>query len=59
MWMLPQQSVIMTKAVKSICMATSVHSNGNSLLYRSAKPPSRQQKFRQGVSIRYRNKIRV
>merc|ERR1719329_874608 len=31
MWMLPQQSVIMTKAVNSICMATSVHSNGNSV----------------------------
>merc|ERR1719329_1687899 len=46
MWMLPQQSVIMTKAVKSICMATSVHSNGNSVtanLLNTIKPTPRAE----------------
>jgi 23S rRNA A2030 N6-methylase RlmJ len=31
MWMLPQQSVIMVKAVNNICIETSVHSKGNSV----------------------------
>merc|ERR1719162_37745 len=44
MWMLPQQSVIMTKAVNNICMAISVHIKGNSVtanLLNTIKPTER------------------